>query len=95
MADSEVDQKLFTADFVPPLKLMALLSAIQRPAAPEWRGLCEAVKDARANGLEIELIVMVGEEFLLMSIQQEIASDKLTWVTVLPIPDRVLQLAMR
>lgn len=92
MADSEVDQPLYNADFVPPLRVMALLSAIQRPAAPEWRGLCQAVKDARANGLDTELIVMVGEEPLLTSIRKEIASDNMTWVTVAPIPDRVFAL---
>jgi len=77
MADSEVDQRLPTADFVAPLKVMALLSAIHRPAALEWKGLFQAVKDARADGFETELIVMVGEEPLLTSIQEQIATDKL------------------
>ena len=92
MADSEVDQRLPTADFVAPLKVMALLSAIHRPAALEWKGLFQAVKDARADGFETELIVMVGEEPLLTSIQEQIATDKLDWVKVGPIPDRVFAL---
>jgi hypothetical protein len=94
MADSEVDQRLQTGDFVAPLKVMALLSAIHRPALQEWQGLFEAVKRARARGFEIELVVMVGEETLLAAIEAEKAGGPLPWLTVQPIPDRVVALGL-
>jgi hypothetical protein len=68
---------------------MALLSAIHRPAAPEWQGLLQALTTTRAEGLDAQLIVMVGEEPLLTSIRQEVADRGLNWITAEPIPDRV------
>ncbi|MEK6374290.1 MAG: CHAT domain-containing protein [Acidobacteriota bacterium] len=92
MADSEVDQGVPHGDFVPPLKVMAVLSAIHRPAKLEWEGLRDAVRDTRAKGLAVELIVMVGEEALLDTIRKQAAADAMNWLTVMPIPDRIASL---
>jgi hypothetical protein len=80
MADSEVDQWLPRGDFVPPLRVIAFLSALHKPAASEWDGLRDAALKARKNGLDIDLAVIVGEEKLLKDIQAEIAAQNLTWV---------------
>jgi hypothetical protein len=70
---------------------MALLSALQRPAAMEWEGLKNAVLASRAANFDIELFALVGEQDLLDTINQEIA-DGLQGIRVAPIPDRTSEL---
>jgi hypothetical protein len=48
--------------FEPPLKLAAVLSAVGRPATPEWNGIYAAVAGARVSGLPIEVTLFAGEE---------------------------------
>lgn len=50
--------------FVPPLRVMAVLSALHRSAEQEWQGLKAAVDAARHQGLPIQLKVLVSEEAL-------------------------------
>jgi CHAT domain-containing protein len=92
MADSAVDQGLPRGDFVAPLKVMAVLSALHKPAQPEWISLRDAAIKARKNGLDVDLLVMVGEEGLLADIRQEAADGGLAWVTAQPVPARVADL---
>lgn len=56
--------------FEPPLRVMALLSALGVPARNEWTSLWKAVEDARAAGLPVEVAVRVGEPDLLDAITQ-------------------------
>jgi hypothetical protein len=93
MADSEVDQWLPRGEFVPPLRVMAFLSALHMPAAREWDALRDAARRARYKGLDVNLAVMVGEEELLQDIRAEIAAQNLSWVKeVAAIPTTVADL---
>jgi hypothetical protein len=91
IADSVVDRQLPMYSFKPPLKVMALLSALNRPAAMEWEGLKKAVLASRAANFDIELFVLVGEQTLFDTINQEIANG-LQGVQVEPVPDRTSEL---
>lgn len=72
-------------DFVQPLRVLALLSALGVDAKTEWRELRNAVKAAVAKGLQLDVRVLVGQEKLLTAIQKEI--DKgLTQVQVSALP---------
>lgn len=51
--------------FTPPLRIMAVISALGVDGRPEWRQLYEAVKAARKAGLPVRLRVLVGEQELL------------------------------
>jgi hypothetical protein len=98
MADSEVDLGIPPGDFGPPLRIMAILSALHRTAKPEWDGLFKAVREAIDDGLQAELTVVVSEENLLKEIRQEIASQEKAappmapWLKVEIVPDRVITL---
>lgn len=92
MADFGVDSATIHA-FAPPLKIMALLSALNRDAEPEWRRLYEAVEGARKNGLPVEVMVLVGKRELFQTLSAESQAGQLSGVTVLPIPDRSAELA--
>lgn len=91
IADSVVDRQIPLYTFSQPLKVMALLSALKRPARMEWEGLKNAVLASRADGFDVELLVLVGEQALLESINQDIANG-LEGVKVAPIPDRTSEL---
>ena len=54
--------------FEPPLRVMALLSALGVPAGKEWASLRRAVQDAHQAGLPVEVEVRVGEPGLLLEI---------------------------
>jgi hypothetical protein len=92
MADTVVDRRQPIVDFTPPLKIMALLSAIGRPARDEWAGLRKAAEEARAAGLPVELHVFVGEESLLDAVRADAAAAPVQWIEARPIPDRVVDL---
>jgi hypothetical protein len=71
MANPQTANLKTTFDFTPPLRLMAVLSAINNPAEPEWRRLFEAVENAHRAGLAMDLLVLVGEQALLTEIRQK------------------------
>jgi hypothetical protein len=52
-----------------PLRVMALLSAPQINAGPEWTALYDAVQQAANGGLSISLHVLIGQEDLLDQVQ--------------------------
>lgn len=56
-------------EFMPPLRITAVLSAAGISAVPEWDSLEKVVTEARNSGLEIVLTLLVGEEDLLDKIQ--------------------------
>lgn len=91
IADSVVDRHMPLYNFTPPLKVAALMSALHRDAAPEWQGLKASIEKSRAKGLNVELLVLVGQQELLESIESDIANG-LQGVTVAPIPDRTVDL---
>lgn len=91
IADSVVDRQLTPQDFSPPLKIAAVLSALDRPAAEQWQSLRDAVDAVRADGLEVEVLVLVGEEALLDGIQGEVTGG-MQWVSVAAVPDRTQDL---
>jgi len=91
IADSVVDRQLTPQEFSPPLKIAAVLSALNRPAAEQWKSLRDAVDAARADGLEVEVLLLVGEEALLDAIQGEVAGG-MEWVHVAAVPDRTQEL---
>ena len=74
--DAQLPVHLFT----PPLRVMALLSALGRPAKPQWKELYAAVEKAREQGLEVELSVFFGEEDLLAAVRQEVEQGTVTGV---------------
>jgi hypothetical protein len=51
--------------FTPPLRVLAVISALGVGGRPEWRRLYEAVQRVRQAGLPVQLRVLVGEEPLL------------------------------
>lgn len=91
IADSVVDRHLPPQDFRQPLKLAAVLSALNRNAAQQWQGLRDAVEAARADGLAVDVLVFVGEQDLLNTINADIAGG-LQGVRVATIPDRTSDL---
>jgi hypothetical protein len=64
------------------LRLAAVLSALDVPAVVEWQNLRQAIDAARAAGLPVELLLLVGEESLHDAMQAEITRGALTGVTV-------------
>lgn len=79
--------------FAPPLKVLALLSAVGVKAERQWRKLYEAVEKARQSGLAVELAVFAGEEELLAAIQKGIGNGTVTGVKAAPIPQNSVQVA--
>lgn len=73
--------------YAPPLRVMALLSALGRPAKPQWKELHRAVEKARELGLAVELAVFFGEEELLQEVREEIAQGTLPGVQAAAIGD--------
>lgn len=86
IAEPIVDQTGPPLEFAPPLRLMAVLSALQVDATRQWQKLRAAALNARANGLDIAIKVVVGQEELQDAIQAEIAAGTLAGTTVHPIP---------
>lgn len=82
IADSEIDFQLPVQVFTPPLRVLAVMSALGLPAKPEWEKLYAAVDGARQQGLEVELSVLVGEEDLLAAIRKDIQDRTVTGVRV-------------
>lgn len=64
------------------LRLAAVLSALDVPAAVEWQNLRQAIDAARAAGLPVEVLLLAGEEALHDAVVAESASGALTGVTV-------------
>jgi hypothetical protein len=91
IADSVLDRPAPPQEFTPPLRMAAILSALDRQAATQWRALRDAVATARDDGLPVDLLVFVGEEPLLATIRDEIAAG-LEGVTVTNVPDRTAEL---
>ena len=55
--------------FAPPLRMLAVISALGVDGRPEWKRLYEAVQAVRTAGLPVRLRVLVGEEELLQDLQ--------------------------
>ncbi len=74
--------------FAYPLRMAAFLSAAGIEARAEVEKICGQVVAARANGLELECTVYLGEQQLLDDYQKEIAHGALKdkGVTIEPIP---------
>jgi len=79
--------------FAPPLKVLAMLSALGVKAERQWGKLYAAVEHARLEGLGIELAVFAGEEDLLAAIQKGIDHGTVTGVRAAPIPQNSVQVA--
>jgi hypothetical protein len=70
-------------EFSPPLRMMAVLSALGIAADSEWQGLYDAVKQARQGKMPVKLTVLVGEEDLYDSIYKQREGDpdlQVEWV---------------
>ena len=91
IADSVVDRQRPPQEFAPPLRIAAVLSALNRSAKKQWLSIREAVSEARDGGLDIELLVLIGEKALLQSVQSEIDAGT-AWVTAAAVPDRAQDL---
>ena len=61
--------------YEPPLRIVAVLSALGRDATPEWEGLYNAVTRARKDGLPIALHVATGHEELQDHIRELARTD--------------------
>lgn len=92
MADSGRDHPETPRVFSPPLKAMAVLSALNRDAAPQWKRLYKAVERARKNGLDIVLATVVGQETLHDAILEEIQKGTVVGVELSPMPGKVNEL---
>lgn len=92
MADSEVDLQPRAHLFSPPLRIMALLSALNIDATPEWKRLYTAVAEAREEGLAIELTVLVGQEDLFDTIKNGIDDGTFKDVDLQPIRNRTAKI---
>lgn len=78
MADSPLDRaQPARREFAPPLRFVAILSAIGITARPEWQRLRTVITNARQAGLAIDLALFVGEEELLNEIQAELDNGSL------------------
>lgn len=56
--------------FTPPLRMLAVISALGVDGRPEWRRLYEAVQAVRNAGLPVRLRVLVGEQELVDELQK-------------------------
>lgn len=88
IADVGVRLRSPVYSFKPPLKVMALLSALGRDAAPEWESFYEAVETARGQGLALQVKVVVGQPDLFQDLSARVLPD----ITVHPVPDRLADL---
>ena len=64
--------------FVPPLRLMCVLSAVGQEAAKEWDGIRAAVTGARAAGLPVEVTLVAGEEDAVLTPARALGDPGLT-----------------
>ena len=90
IADSILDRQEPPRDFTPPLRMAAILSALNRQADEQWFALRDAIARVRDDGLAVEALVLVGEESLLETIRGEIDAG-LDGIRVEPVPDRSSQ----
>jgi hypothetical protein len=65
----------------PPLRILAVMSALGEEARPEWLGLQAAVLHARGLGLPVHVTAVVGEQALLDELRATAAADP-GWLTV-------------
>lgn len=73
--------------FAPPLKVLALLSAARRDAAPEFRAIATAVGKARANGFPVEARIFLGQQALHDAVATEVANGQWPGVSVAVMPE--------
>ncbi|MBE2236864.1 MAG: CHAT domain-containing protein [Caldilineaceae bacterium] len=64
------------------LRMAVVLSALDAPAAVEWQNLRLAIDAVRAQGLPVDVLLLVGEEALHDDIEAELATGALSGVTV-------------
>jgi CHAT domain len=73
---AQVPREKDVRTFTPPLRVMAVMSAIGVPAADEWAGLRSALAGPRA-ALDLELEVWVGERDLAAQVRADLTADGL------------------
>jgi hypothetical protein len=61
--------------YEPPIRILALLSALGRDAIPEWEGLYAAVRKVRQAGLPVTVLVGTGQESLQDAIGEQAKTD--------------------
>ncbi len=71
------------------LRMAAVLSALDAPAAVEWQNLRQAIDAARTQGLPVDVLLLVGEESLHDDVHAELAGGALSGVTVKSLADTV------
>jgi hypothetical protein len=76
--------------FAWPIQVTAFLSASGVSAAKEFRAVTDGVCAARAQGLDIEATIYMGEEDLLAEARGAIRRRKLPGVHLAPIPDSAI-----
>jgi hypothetical protein len=79
-----IPQEGATRTYVPPLRLVCVLSAVGRPAIKEWNGLYQAVKAARQAGLPIHVTLFAAEEQAVINVVRAVGDPQ---VTVEPVPN--------
>jgi CHAT domain len=70
--------------FATPVRVMAVLSAVQREAKGEWEALYAAVVKARAEGLPVEVTLVAAEESSVLDPARALGDPDLE---VLPVPN--------
>lgn len=95
---SEPARRLSNREFVatPELRVVAVLSALDRPALDEWVALRDAAAAARAapDALDVKLTVLVGEPSLKKQIDDEVAAG-CDFVSASAVPPSVDELLTR
>jgi hypothetical protein len=76
-----------TAQFSPPLRILAVISAENYPGEPEWKALCDAARVAWRVGLAVEICVVTGEAELARKIEDGVRSGNLTSMSVHHVPE--------
>jgi hypothetical protein len=75
--------------FEPPLKFAAVLSAVGRPAIKEWEGVYDAITEARADGLPIDVTLFAGEEAEVIDVVKALGDPH---IDVRPVPQTATEL---
>jgi len=74
------------ATFSQPLRILAVISARERPGQPEWNELLNAVQGAQQAGLSVQVHVVTGDAALYTALS---TAPAVNWLTFAPVPDTI------
>ncbi len=92
MADSMYDRPMSTQEFAGTLRILAVIAALGLDGRKEWEGIKAAVEKARADGLDIRLLVLTGRDEVTEAVKDAV-NGGLTGVKVRSMPGSRSELA--